>query len=172
MKVWIDPHPISSCGRFARVDMQDLWPWPDVAVRAHDLNVSSYGLTVLDREECEALLRTQRVGRVGLCTHRPLVLPVVYALLDADVVFRTAPGEKLIAAALNRTVAFEIDQYDVSARTGWSVIVVGGAEEVVAPEELTRVRTLGLEPWAGEVRDRFVRIRAEEVSGRRIDPDT
>ena len=71
---------------------------------------------------------------------------------------------------MNRTVAFEIDEYDVSARTGWSVIVVGTAEEVVAPEELTRVRALGLEPWAGEVRDRFVRIRAEEVSGRRVDP--
>jgi uncharacterized protein len=158
--------------RFARAEMWDLWPCPGVAVRSYDLDVSSYGLTVLDREECEVLLRTQRVGRVGVCTHRPLVLPVVYALLDADVVFRTAPGEKLIAAALNRTVAFEIDEYDVSARTGWSVIVVGTAEEVVAPEELTRVRALCLEPWAGEVRDRFVRIRADEVSGRRVDADS
>ena len=160
-----------SYGRFRARQTQDLRPCPGTAVRAYHLDVSSYGLNVLDREECEALLRTQRVGRVGVCTHRPLVLPVVYALLDADVVFRTAPGEKLIAAALNRTVAFEIDEYDVSARTGWSVIVVGTAEEVVAPEELTRVRALGLEPWAGEVRDRFVRIRAEEVSGRRVDPD-
>ena len=133
--------------------------------------MSDYGLKVLDREECEALLRTQRVGRVGVCTHGPLVLPVVYALLDDDVVFRTAPGAKLIAAVLNRTVAFEIDEFDVSGRTGWSVIVVGAAEEVVTPVELTRVRALGLEPWAGEFRDRFVRIRAEEVSGRRVDPD-
>ncbi len=142
-----------------------------MVAHAYHLDVSSYGLSVLDREECEALLRTQRVGRVGVCTHRPLVLPVVYALLDSDVVFRTAPGEKLIAAALNRTVAFEVDEYDLSARTGWSVIVVGTAEEVVAPEELTRVRALDLHPWAGEVRDRFVRIRAEEMSGRRVDGD-
>jgi nitroimidazol reductase NimA-like FMN-containing flavoprotein (pyridoxamine 5'-phosphate oxidase superfamily) len=99
------------------------------------------------------------------------VLPVVYALLDDDVVFRTAPGEKLIAAALNRTVAFEIDDYDVSGRTGWSVLVVGTAEEVVSSEALTRVRALGLQPWAGEFRDRFVRIRVEEVSGRRVDPE-
>jgi nitroimidazol reductase NimA-like FMN-containing flavoprotein (pyridoxamine 5'-phosphate oxidase superfamily) len=147
-----------------------LRPCPGAAARAYDLDVSSYGLKVLDRAECEALLRTQQVGRVGLCTDRPLVVPVVYALLDADVVFRTAPGEKLIAAVLNRTVAFEIDKYDVSARTGWSVIVLGTAEEVVAPEELTRVGALGLQPWAGEFRDRFVRIRADEVSGRRVDP--
>ena len=99
------------------------------------------------------------------------MLPVVYALLDGDVVFRTAPGEKLIAAALNRTVAFEVDQYDVSARSGWSVNVVGTAEEVVGGHELARVRALGLEPWAGEFRDRFVRIRAEAVSGRRVNPD-
>jgi nitroimidazol reductase NimA-like FMN-containing flavoprotein (pyridoxamine 5'-phosphate oxidase superfamily) len=134
--------------------------------------VSSYGLQVLDREECDALLRTQRIGRVGLCRDQPLVLPVVYALLDGDVVFRTAPGEKLIAAALYCTVAFEVDEYDVSARSGWSVNVVGAAEEVVASEELTRVRALGLEPWAGEFRDRFVRIRAEQVSGRRVAPDS
>lgn len=98
------------------------------------------------------------------------MLPVVYTLLDDDVVFRTAPGEKLIAAALNRTVAFEIDEYDVSARTGWSVLVLGTAEEVVGSEALGRVRALDLEPWAGEVRDRYVRIRAEEVTGRRVDP--
>jgi nitroimidazol reductase NimA-like FMN-containing flavoprotein (pyridoxamine 5'-phosphate oxidase superfamily) len=132
--------------------------------------VSSYGLKVLDQGECEALLRTQQVGRVGLCTPQPVVLPVVYALLDGDVVFRTAPGEKLIAAALDRTVAFEVDDYDVSARSGWSVNVKGAAEEVVGAGELTRVRALGLEPWAGEFRDRFVRIRTEAVSGRRVDP--
>ena len=133
--------------------------------------MSSYGLEVLDREECDALLRTQRVGRVGVCMNRPLVLPVVYALLDADVVFRTAPGEKLIAAALHRRVAFEIDEYDVAMRTGWSVIVVGTAEELVGADDLTRTRALDLQPWAGDIRDRFVRIRAEEVSGRRVSPD-
>ena len=131
--------------------------------------MSSYGLEELDRQECEALLGTQRVGRVGLST--PLVLPVQYALLDGEVVFRTAPGEKLIAAVLGRTVAFEIDDFDVSAMTGWSVVVVGPAEEVVDRNELARMRELDLHPWAGELRDRFVRIRTVEISGRRVDPE-
>jgi len=130
--------------------------------------VSSFGLEVLSGEECAALLRTQQVGRVAICTGRPAILPVVYALLDGDVVFRTAPGEKLVAAALNRTVAFEIDEYQIATRTGWSVDIVGRAEEIVHPDELARAEELGLEPWAGEVRDRFVRIRTEELSGRRI----
>ncbi len=32
------------------------------------------------------------------------------------------------------------------------------------------MRELDLHPWAGEARDGFVRIRADELSGRRIDP--
>jgi nitroimidazol reductase NimA-like FMN-containing flavoprotein (pyridoxamine 5'-phosphate oxidase superfamily) len=132
--------------------------------------MSSYGLEIMTTEQCDALLPTQRVGRVGVCTGRPGVFPVLYSLLDGDVVFRTAPGEKLIAAALRRDVVFEIDSFDTAARTGWSVNVVGIAEEIEDPTELRRAEALGLEPWAGEVRDRYVRIRAVEVSGRRILP--
>ena len=130
--------------------------------------MSSYGLELIGTEQCEALLATQRVGRVGVCSGRPGVFPVLYALLDGDVVFRTAPGEKLIAAALHREVVFEVDSFDIADRTGWSVNVLGTAEEIEHPDELVRANALGLDPWAGEVRDRYVRIRAAEVSGRRI----
>jgi len=132
--------------------------------------VSSYGLEIIGTEECRMLLRAGRVGRVAVSGGRPGVFPVLYAMLDDDVVFRTAPGEKLIAAALNREVVFEIDDYDTAARTGWSVNVVGTAEEIERPDELAKAQALGLEPWAGEVRDRYVRIRALEVSGRRVAP--
>ena len=134
--------------------------------------MSSYGLEILSPETCDALLRTQRVGRVGVCTGRPGVFPVLYAFLDGDIVFRTAPGEKLIAAALHREVVFEVDSYDVAASTGWSVNVLGVAEEIDDPAELARAEALALQPWAGEVRDRYVRIRAVETSGRRILPST
>jgi uncharacterized protein len=137
---------------------------------AYRRHMSSYGLAILDRAECEHLLRTQRVGRVAVCTDHPAMLPVVYAVLDGDVVFRTAPGEKLIAAALHRTTAFEVDDYDGEQHSGWSVNVVGPAEEILHPEELARTRALDLPAWAGEVRDRFVRIRAEHITGRRLDP--
>lgn len=132
--------------------------------------MSSYGLKVLDRAECESLLEAQRIGRVGLATPTPMVLPVQYAMFERDVVFRTAPGEKMIAAVMGRTVAFEIDDFDVSTMTGWSVVAVGPAEEVVDRQELARMREIDLHPWAGELRDRFVRIRTEELSGRRVDP--
>jgi hypothetical protein len=130
--------------------------------------VSSYGLEVIGREECDGLLGSQRVGRVGVCGARPGVFPVLYRLLDGDVVFRTAPGEKLIAAALERDVIFEIDSFSIAECTGWSVNVLGAAAEIVDPAELGTAQTLDLPPWAGDARDRYVRIRAREVSGRRI----
>jgi hypothetical protein len=83
-------------------------------------------------------------------------------------VYRTGPGEKLVAAALHRVVAFETDAFDVERRRGWSIDVVGPAEELVHPDDIERARSLDLHPWAGETRDRFVRIRAEHVSGRRV----
>ena len=134
--------------------------------------MSSYGLDIIGTDECEALLQTQRVGRVGVCNGSLGVFPVLYALLDGDVVFRTAPGEKLIAAALRREVVFEIDSFDTAARGGWSVNVLGVAEEIEDASELARAEALCLPPWAGEARDRYVRIHAVEVSGRRIVPKT
>ena len=130
--------------------------------------MSSYGLETIDHEECNSLLGAGRVGRVGVCGARPGVFPVLYAVMDGDIVFRTAPGEKLIAAALNREVVFEIDAYDLVAHTGWSVNVLGRAEEIEDPDELSRAQSLELDPWAGEFRDRYIRIHASEVTGRRV----
>ena len=130
--------------------------------------MSDYGLRVMSSEECGAALASHSFGRVGLESDHPLVLPVVYGMLDGDVVFRTAPGEKLIAAALHRTVAFEIDEYDPQQGTGWSVNVVGRPEEIVNRNDLERAHALGLPAWAGELRDRYVRIRTIERTGRVI----
>jgi nitroimidazol reductase NimA-like FMN-containing flavoprotein (pyridoxamine 5'-phosphate oxidase superfamily) len=70
--------------------MMALATLPRAGVEAHAHRMSSYGLKVLDRDECASLLATQRIGRVGLATPTPMVLPVQYAVLDGDVVFRTA----------------------------------------------------------------------------------
>ena len=100
------------------------------------------------------------------------MLPVLYGIIDGDVVFRTAPGEKLIAAALGHEVVFEIDAVEPATRTGWSVNVVARAERVVNVIELERAAELTLEPWAGDYRDEYVRLRTQQVSGRRILPQT
>lgn len=131
--------------------------------------MTSFGLEMLDRGECDALLAAHSFGRVAVWSgEHPAVLPVLYGMLDGDVVFRTAPGEKLIAAVLGQEVVFEIDAAEPARHTGWSVNVVGRAEAIVRPDEVARAETLGLEPWAGDYRNDFVRIHAARVSGRRI----
>jgi hypothetical protein len=131
--------------------------------------MSSYGTEVLSEVECRNLAESRSVGRVGVWEgEEPAILPVLYAMLDGDVVFRTAPGEKLIAAARHHRVVFEVDDFDHAARRGWSVNAWGRTEEVLAPAELRRAEALGIEPWAGELRDRYVRVHVERWSGRRI----
>ena len=126
-------------------------------------------LQPISEEECALLLAAGKVGRVGVSQGAlPAVLPVNYAVLDGDIVIRTGAGTKLDAALRGAVVAFEIDSIDPIYHEGWSVMVQGRAHEVVDPEELKRARTLPLEPWAAGVRDRFVRISSERVSGRRI----
>jgi len=131
--------------------------------------MTMHGLDALDRDDCLAHLRRGGLGRMAFTSgEHPVVLPVLFAVLDDDVVIRTAPGEKLVAAALQQVVAFEIDEHDQHARTGWSVLVVGRAEEVTHPDERARCEALGLEPWAGAARDRWVRIHTEDLTGRRL----
>jgi nitroimidazol reductase NimA-like FMN-containing flavoprotein (pyridoxamine 5'-phosphate oxidase superfamily) len=131
--------------------------------------VTTFGLEVLSAEECLSLLGGQSMGRVAVWSgEHPAVLPVLYGMLDDDVVFRTGPGEKLIAAALGQQVVFEIDAVEPATHSGWSVNVVARAERVVNPQELERAEQLGLEPWAGDYRDQFVRLRTQQLSGRRI----
>jgi hypothetical protein len=48
------------------------------------------------------------------------------------------------------------------------VIVRGVAEEITNPTELRRIDGLGLDPWAPGHKDRWIRIRVNTVSGRRI----
>lgn len=131
--------------------------------------MTSRNLEILSREECMDLLRTQAVGRVGLqFGTAPAVLPVVFGLLDDDVVFRTDPGTKLTAALMGVMVAFEVDHADVVSRTGWSVLVVGKAEEVRDRATREKVEALGIEPWAPEGRDHVVRISTRSITGRRL----
>jgi nitroimidazol reductase NimA-like FMN-containing flavoprotein (pyridoxamine 5'-phosphate oxidase superfamily) len=131
--------------------------------------VTSQGLEVLDRAECMSLLRSESVGRIAVrVAEQPAILPVVYGLLDDDVVFRTDPGMKLIAAVLRTKVAFEVDATDDDTHAGWSVNVVGHAEELRHPDDLDRAEALGIEPWAEGVRQRWVRITSEQVTGRRL----
>jgi uncharacterized protein len=107
-------------------------------------------LEVLSAEECHDLLRRNTVGRVGVSfAALPAIFPVNYAVLDGDVVF-------------------EVDDFDATVPSGWSVMAVGVAHEITDPAELAAARKLRLRPFAGGDRTHFVRVHPELVSGRRI----
>jgi nitroimidazol reductase NimA-like FMN-containing flavoprotein (pyridoxamine 5'-phosphate oxidase superfamily) len=131
------------------------------------------GLELLTPEQCHDLLARTGVGRVGVTIGAlPAIFPVNYALLGEDIVFLTSEGTKLRAALDRAVVAFEVDQFDLVAGWGWSVLAVGIATEITDPEELAAARALGFSPLAHGERTHFVRIRPEFVSGRRPLRDT
>jgi nitroimidazol reductase NimA-like FMN-containing flavoprotein (pyridoxamine 5'-phosphate oxidase superfamily) len=133
--------------------------------------MTSRGLEILTPDECRGLLRAHTLGRIAVrIGEAPAILPVIYGLLDDDVVFRTDPGSKLSAALMRVMVAFEVDDIDAASRTGSSVVVTGYVEEVRDAATLERVAALQLEPWVEEGRDYVVRINTRTITGRRIPP--
>jgi nitroimidazol reductase NimA-like FMN-containing flavoprotein (pyridoxamine 5'-phosphate oxidase superfamily) len=136
----------------------------------HDPGTRDAGrIASLDRADCYGLLRGRTLGRVAVKIAEDLViLPVYYAVMDDDIVFRTAPGTKLDAAVLKTKVAFEAD----GASPGWSVLVRGHAEELRDESLKVKAHALLGHDWPAGERDHVVRIRAEQVTGRRLPPAT
>jgi uncharacterized protein len=131
------------------------------------------GLEVLSYEACQERLRSGSVGRVAIVdAGTPTIRPVTYAMDGSSVVFRSLVGSKLDAAERSRPVAFEIDDHDPEARTGWSVLVTGVADVVEEPEEVARLEALGLDTWALPRTEEasWVRVRADTVTGRAAAP--
>ena len=129
------------------------------------------GLELLTEDECVALLRPGGVGRVGITiAGLPAIMPVNYAYVDGDIVFRTGEGTKLNVATQRAVVAFEVDAYDAEASSGWSVLVIGRSSVIADAKELARFDGYEITPWAHATRSNFVRLRPEVINGRRITP--
>ena len=127
------------------------------------------GLELLDEDEARELLGIGGVGRVGITIGAlPAIFPVNYRVIDGAIVFRTSPGSKMSAAAAGAVVAFEVDDYQLVDRSGWSVLVVGPAEIVHDLAVTLDVLDAGLEPLADGNRLTIVRIEPTFISGRRI----
>ena len=127
------------------------------------------GLELLTDEQALQLLAGGEVGRVGITMGSlPAIFPVNYRLIDGAIVFRTAPGSKMSAATEGAVVAFEVDDYQLADRSGWSVLAIGRAE-VVEDDELTvKLAAARLEPIVDGPRTAIVRIVPAFLSGRRL----
>jgi uncharacterized protein len=127
------------------------------------------GLEILESDQCVALVRRAQIGRVAICADQgPLVFPVNFVVLDDSVVFRTGEGTKLDALVHGGRVAFEVDAVHSIFEEGWSVVILGTAEELIDPTEVDRTTQMGLRSWAPGSKAHVIRIRTDSISGRRI----
>jgi nitroimidazol reductase NimA-like FMN-containing flavoprotein (pyridoxamine 5'-phosphate oxidase superfamily) len=128
----------------------------------------------LNEDECLALIAPGGIGRIAYTGRFGLiVLPVNYQLQEGAVVFRTAAhsplDEDLRTGVTNADyqVAFEIDDIDLAARRGWSVLIQGPAHHLTgAGEEAAQAG--GIESWAPGDRDLLVRIVPTRITGRHV----
>lgn len=123
------------------------------------------GVRVLEEEAMWRLLGTQEVGRlVTRIGERIDVFPVGYALDGRSILFRTAPGTKLLELTAHDEVLFEVDHH--TQRDAWSVVVRGTAAAVDHADEIAALDALASAPWAPTVKDVLVRITPTVTSGR------
>ena len=132
-------------------------------------------LEELDEAECLRLISPGGIGRIAF-TGRfgPMVLPVNYQLYQGTVVFRTvedSPTDEDLRTGIadaEYRVAFEIDDFSLAAREGWSVLIQGALHHVDSAAERASVLEAGVEPWAGGARELFLRVIPSRITGRRI----
>lgn len=139
----------------------------------------------LSREECEAVLSRNSVGRIAFALHdRVNIVPIHYVYLDGWVYGRTASAGKLRDILRNRRIALEVDEHRQLFE--WRSVIVRGPLYVVQSDGTQRARAIyrtalsamrrllpesltELDPVP--FRDQLFRIRATEVSGRASAPN-
>jgi uncharacterized protein len=123
----------------------------------------------LSRSECLSLMDRGAIGRVVFTESAlPAVQPVNYVLDGEEVLFRTRNGSKLAAASRHTVVGFQVDEFDVTTKVGWSVLGIGEAYEIVAPQRLAEIADIMPPPWVSDHVDHTICIPLQRLTGRRI----
>lgn len=121
-------------------------------------------VTDLSQDECWQMLREEEFGRLAFrLVDEVHITPINYAVDHDTLLFRTAGGNKLLAAAMESEVAFEIDRHDDdSARS----VVVRGSARILPEDEEHRAENVPLRPWVGTPKHNVVEITPRAVTGR------
>jgi uncharacterized protein len=122
----------------------------------------------LSRDVCLQLMASVSMGRIIYTRQAlPAVELVNFALDDGDIVIKTDGDGRLAAAARHAVVAFETDCLDAQ-QAGWSVTAIGPSREVTEPDDIGRLRKIGLSSWTYGTRERFIRVSPELLNGLRL----
>jgi hypothetical protein len=126
-------------------------------------------LQELHADECWRLVAEQSIGRLVWQSQDGLTaVPVNYAVSEVDgepvVRLRTAAYSAIARECDDSPVAFQVDELDTHAHSGWSVLLRGHASLAFADEaELDEV-----EPWPAGVRPVHLTLTPHLVTGRRL----
>jgi len=129
-------------------------------------------IEIISSDECRRLLSEDVIGRVAVVIGAtPMILPVNYALDGEDIIMRTMPGSRLDLGQGH--AAFEVDNFDRTTQSGWSVLVTGHLEEVswYNSKEMERLQALPVQPWATGERNLWLRLRPGFITGRIVRHD-
>lgn len=125
---------------------------------------SEYPVAVLNIDECWTLLSGEEFGRLAYrLADEVHLVPINYIVDEGSLLFRTASGNKLLAAALHSDVAFEIDWHGEDS--AWSVVVRGRLRRL-EEQELRRLDRLPDRSWVPTLKYDAVELLPEVVSGR------
>jgi len=123
----------------------------------------------LTAEECWRLLDNVRFGRLAVAAAGDLdIFPINFAVNGEDLYFRTGEGTKLMAAMLAERAALEADYRDKAAGEAWSVVVKGRPEVLDQSADIAVAEELDLQPSVTTPKQRFIRLSATRISGRRF----
>ena len=117
-------------------------------------------VVTLPEEQAWEFLRTHELGRLAYhLVGEVHIVPVNYAVTAGRVVFRTAPGSKLLGVVMDEDVAFEVDE--VGDDTATSVVARGRAA-LLRDREADEVLALPVRSWVPTDKDEAVAMIHEE----------
>ena len=129
------------------------------------MNLDDNGLEVLDVATCRTLLAKTRLGRVALSRQAlPIIVPVVYTLVDQYILIPAASTLVRRAAHAGDVICFETDANDENDAL-WSVLVTG-ALAIAAPN----APGPATDAWTDAADGDLVSLHTSRISGRRTTP--
>ena len=127
----------------------------------------------LTEDECWRLLEKDGVGRLATAVVdratgvvSPDIFPINFHVFQQRILFRTAPGSKLIDLTAQPTVAFQTD--GKHGKEHWSVVAHGIARRMMFDSDIHESGVLDLHSTLPTEKWNYVRIDAETITGIRF----
>jgi len=119
----------------------------------------------LSPEECWDYLKTTTVARIALSVGGDIdIFPINVYADGKSLLFRTAPGTKLLELTVHDRVAVEADGH--TEADAWSVVIKGTARELQHQSEIDEADASPLDPWVPTLKYRYVKVEPVSITGR------